>query len=251
MRLLIVNTLPESDEGALSAIRTLRAGVEECRVIQACEINFRPCGGCNACWLVTPGVCSIRDGYEELLKAYLESNAAVFLSGTALNFVDHRMKNIIDRLLPLAAMYIHIVDGQCRHVPRYEKKLRFGLLYSGTADGAYLNRWMDRVMLNFGGENLGVHPMGDAGEVLKYFIAVSTSQAADGFEEYTVPVATWAIFPGSGTGVSIQKLEERIITEWLPTSGYEYANGPDVEVYLSPDPQNAQYEVWIPVKKKP
>ena len=148
-------------------------------------------------------------------------------------------------------MYIHIVDGQCRHVPRYEKKLRFGLLYSGTADGAYLNRWMDRVMLNFGGENLGVHPMGDAGEVLKYFIAVSTSQAADGFEEYTVPVATWAIFPGSGTGVSIQKLEERIITEWLPTSGYEYANGPDVEVYLSPDPQNAQYEVWIPVKKKP
>lgn len=24
----------------------------------------------------------------------------------------------------------------------------------------------------------------------------------------------------------------------------------DVEVYLNPDPQNAQYEVWIPVVKK-
>lgn len=42
----------------------------------------------------------------------------------------------------------------------------------------------------------------------------------------------------------------RIVTEWLPTSGYEYGNAPDVEVYLNPDPQNAQYEVWIPVVKK-
>ena len=40
------------------------------------------------------------------------------------------------------------------------------------------------------------------------------------------------------------------MTEWLPTSGYEYGDGPDVEVYLNPDPQNAKYEVWIPVVKK-
>ena len=76
------------------------------------------------------------------------------------------MKNVIDRILPLATMYIHIVDGQCRHVPRYDKKLRFGLLYAGSADGAYLNRWMDRVMLNLGGESLGAYPISDAGEVL-------------------------------------------------------------------------------------
>lgn len=166
MRLLIVDLLPEGDETALAAIRTLREGAEECRVIHAYEKNLRPCVGCNACWLVTPGICSIRDGYEELLKAYLEYDAAVFLAGTALNFVDHRMKNTVDRLLPLATMYIHIVDGQCRHVPRYEKNLRFGLLYSGAADGAYLNRWMDRVMLNLGGESLGAYPITEAKEVL-------------------------------------------------------------------------------------
>ena len=63
-------------------------------------------------------------------------------------------------------MYIHIVDGQCRHVPRYDKKLRFGLLYSGSADRAYLNYRMDRVMLNFGGESLGAYSIPDAKEVL-------------------------------------------------------------------------------------
>lgn len=96
---------------------------------------------------------------------------------------------------------------------------------------------------------LGVSTCNDT-ESWRYYIAVSTSQAKDDLEEYIVPAATWAIFSGTGTNQSIQELEQRIITEWLPTSGYEYANAPDIEVYLNPDPQNAQYEVWIPVSKK-
>lgn len=96
---------------------------------------------------------------------------------------------------------------------------------------------------------LGVSTCNDT-EPWRYYIAVSTSQEKSGLEEYTVPAATWAVFPGEGTNQSIQELERRIVTEWLPTSGYEYGNAPDVEVYLNPDPQNAQYEVWIPVVKK-
>lgn len=86
-------------------------------------------------------------------------------------------------------------------------------------------------------------------EQWKYFIAVASTKATDEFEEFQVSAATWAIFSGTGSNQSIQDLEQRIITEWLPTSGYEYANAPDIEVYLNPDPQNAQYEVWIPVVK--
>ena len=89
-------------------------------------------------------------------------------------------------------------------------------------------------------------------EEWKYFIAVASSMTADGvFEAYTIPSFTWAIFPGEGIcPQAIQQLEQRIVTEWLPTSGYEYDNGPDVELYISPDPQNAKFEVWIPVVKK-
>lgn len=96
---------------------------------------------------------------------------------------------------------------------------------------------------------LGISTCNDT-EPWRYYIAVSSSQPADDLEEYTVPGATWAVFPGSGTNQSIQELERRIVTEWLPTSGYEYGNAPDVEVYLNPDPENAQYEVWIPVVKR-
>ncbi len=96
---------------------------------------------------------------------------------------------------------------------------------------------------------LGVSTCGDDAP-WRYYIAVSTDRPADGLEEYTVPAATWAVFSGAGTNASIQELERRIVTEWLPTSGYEYGGAPDIEVYLNADPQNARYEVRIPVVKK-
>lgn len=87
-------------------------------------------------------------------------------------------------------------------------------------------------------------------EQWRYYIAVASSKEEEELDEYVVPAATWAIFPGEGTNASVQELERRIVTEWLPTSGYEYADAPDIEVYLNADPQNAKYEVWIPVTKK-
>jgi len=95
---------------------------------------------------------------------------------------------------------------------------------------------------------LGVSACGDE-EDWKYFIAVASTKDRGEFEEYEIPAATWAVFPGAGTNISIQELERRIVMEWLPASGYEYGNAPDIEVYLNPDPQNAVFEVWIPVVK--
>ena len=98
----------------------------------------------------------------------------------------------------------------------------------------------------------GVEEMNYRIEKKEAFRIVGVSMDAEGaFEEYTIPSFTWAIFTGEGVcPQAIQELEQRIVTEWLPTSGYEYDNGPDVELYISPDPQNAKFEVCIPVVKK-
>lgn len=86
----------------------------------------------------------------------------------------------------------------------------------------------------------------------KYFIAVASDMAAEEtLDEYIIPAFKWAIFSGEGPcPQAIQELEQRIITEWLPNSAYEYDNGPDIEVYLNEDKQNAKFEVWVPVTKK-
>ena len=81
----------------------------------------------------------------------------------------------------------------------------------------------------------------------KYLIAVRSDKKDDAFEEYRIPACKWAIFEGKGTNRSLQELDRCVITEWLPTSGYTYANSPDIEVYMKADPQNAVYEYWIPI----
>lgn len=95
---------------------------------------------------------------------------------------------------------------------------------------------------------LGVSACGDD-EQWQYLIGVASQQPAADWAEYQVGAFTWAIFSGEGAcPQAIQQLERRIITEWLPTSGYEYDNGPDIELYLNPDPTDAKFEVWLPVK---
>lgn len=85
----------------------------------------------------------------------------------------------------------------------------------------------------------------------KYYIAASSSKKEDGFEEYTVPELEWAVFSGKGScPKAVQELESRINSEWLPSSGYEYSDGPDIEVYLTQNYEDAEFEVWIPVNKK-
>ena len=104
---------------------------------------------------------------------------------------------------------------------------------------------------------MDAQPMGILGvcactgeEEWRYWIAAASTRQDAALEEFTVPAAVWAVFPGSGTNQSIQELERRVLTEWLPSSGYEYGNAPDIEVYLNADPQDSIYEVWIPVVKK-
>ena len=92
------------------------------------------------------------------------------------------------------------------------------------------------------------------GKDFDYYIAALSDMAVpEGLEESIIPACTWAIFPCIGPMPSaIQALQKRIIAEWLPTSGYEYANAPDIEVYFDGDQQAADYrcEVWLPVLKK-
>lgn len=98
---------------------------------------------------------------------------------------------------------------------------------------------------------LGVSLCGDS-DAWRYIIGVaSTMDSGNELEEVIIPSYTWAVFPGDGPcPQAIQELERRIMLEWLPSSGYEYDLGPDVELYLNPEPQNAKFEVWIPVRKK-
>ncbi|MEK0317689.1 AraC family transcriptional regulator [Cohnella sp. 56] len=67
------------------------------------------------------------------------------------------------------------------------------------------------------------------------------------FTKLAVPASTWAIFPEPQC--ELQRLWERIYSEWFPTSEYEQVEGPCFEMYYGMA-ANVTSEIWIPVKKK-
>ncbi|PKM74008.1 MAG: AraC family transcriptional regulator [Firmicutes bacterium HGW-Firmicutes-16] len=92
------------------------------------------------------------------------------------------------------------------------------------------------------------------GNEFDYFISVASDKPVpEGMDEYEVPANTWAIFECVGAmPKAIQELQTRIVSEWLPSSGYEYADAPDIEIYSEGDMSSPDYrsEVWLPVTKK-
>lgn len=89
-------------------------------------------------------------------------------------------------------------------------------------------------------------------ESFKYMVCYHLPKGLEIPERFTklsVPTLTWAIFPEPQC--DMQKLWERIYSEWFPTSEYEQVEGPSFEMYYGMARHgNISGEIWIPVKKK-
>ena len=84
-----------------------------------------------------------------------------------------------------------------------------------------------------------------------YIAAASSAPVPEGMWEYIIPAASWAVFSGSGPlPEAMQSLQQRIITEYLPDSGYELGKAPDIEVYLNQPGEESRFQVWLPVVQR-
>jgi AraC family transcriptional regulator len=92
-------------------------------------------------------------------------------------------------------------------------------------------------------------------EAFTYMIAVEATKNSKSSEFTTreIPAATWAVFTSIGAmPTAIQKVWERIFSEWFPSTGYEHAEAPELEVYPEGNTNSEDYrcEVWVPIIKK-
>lgn len=93
-------------------------------------------------------------------------------------------------------------------------------------------------------------------ETFSYMVAVKKPDGTivpDDMEEFTVPASTWAIFTAHGTvSQSLSSLRQRIFGEWFPSSDYEHANAPMLEVFPAIPGNSPDFycEIWIPIIKK-
>jgi AraC family transcriptional regulator len=95
--------------------------------------------------------------------------------------------------------------------------------------------------------------MEEKGESDHYIGVATTSDETAEFDVLKVDASTWAVFESVGPfPETLQNVWGRIYSEWLPSSGYEVVEGPEILWNESPDTGNPKYrsEIWIPVKKK-
>lgn len=129
------------------------------------------------------------------------------------------------------------IDACMQEIPLLWEKL-------GTEDSSALFRANDTLPRGI----LGVCTPPKDGRIDYYIAAASSLPAQAGMEEFTIPACTWAIFPCTGSlSDAIQELLKRITAQWLPSSGYDYADAPDIELYFE---DSGRCEIWIPVVKR-
>jgi len=90
---------------------------------------------------------------------------------------------------------------------------------------------------------------------------VTSESKHDGYAIFDIPETTWAVIPSnidddcSDLGKTLLGLARRFYTEWLPTSEYEMADGPQFEMQgwvngVFPE-GHSYWELWMPIVKKP
>lgn len=86
---------------------------------------------------------------------------------------------------------------------------------------------------------------------MDYWIATEHDGATPtGLSELELPASKWGVFEVHGPMPdAIQKVWKQIFSEWFPSSHYEHAGTPELEVYSDGNPSSPDYysEIWIPL----
>lgn len=167
MSILIVNNLPEADEEAKYAIRKLTDTGVKTHVVHALELNISNCTSCKTCMFKTPGVCCKNDDYKKIEELIMEYDNVIFISGTSLNFLDHRTIKFFERFFPFLVILCELRNGEVRQFGRYKKPAIIGVLYTGTADNSMLNEWLDLYTSHGNSMSLGAFHINDVEELCK------------------------------------------------------------------------------------
>ena len=83
------------------------------------QINY--CQGCWDCWVKTPGICAIKDDYEQILSRIPSADQLTIITPILAGYESSLIKKFKDRLIPIIHPYIEIYKREQHHRQRYGK----------------------------------------------------------------------------------------------------------------------------------
>ena len=94
---------------------------------------IRPCVGCFRCWNKTPGVCVMKDGFENMGQLIHRADEVVVISHYTYGGFSGFVKNVIDRCLGYVLPQFEIIGGETHHKKRYDETKAFTFIFYGQA----------------------------------------------------------------------------------------------------------------------
>jgi multimeric flavodoxin WrbA len=135
MKVLAINSSPRMGKGNTAMILNpflegMKEAGAEVELFYTSKLNIHPCTGEFNCWLKTPGECLHNDDMKMLYPKITEADVIVFATPVYVDGVTGPMKNLFDRIIPIAYPFFELRDGHCRHPLRGEAKARKYVLVS-------------------------------------------------------------------------------------------------------------------------
>ena len=139
MRIAVLNGNPDPEnsafDGHLAALAgTLRQTQHVVKVLQLRDMDIRYCTDCWGCWVKTPGECVARDDSDEVCRAVIQADLALWASPVSMGFYSAVLKKATDKLIPLIHPYVDVVQSEAHHFRRYSGYPQLALLLEKGAD---------------------------------------------------------------------------------------------------------------------
>ena len=126
MRLILHDLTPE--QCRLAGITDLSEN--ENRIIDSTKDN-QYCIGCFGCWLKTPGICVIKDKFQEMGRNLSQVDEFLIISKHTFGSYSSSIKNVLDRSISYVMPFFEIRRGEMHHQERYHKNLELSVIFYG------------------------------------------------------------------------------------------------------------------------
>jgi AraC family transcriptional regulator len=195
---------------------------------------------------------------EVLLKVYPRISFHISIQGNA--EINYRIVEKEAFVIFGVSEIVSSIDGKCyEQIPSFWNES----MENGTMDAilreAGSNLPADTKGDIYGNEemliNAAIYGYNNEG-TFRYMVCQKTAETkvAAEFERLDIPALTWVVFPTDAhtmeeTTNKVQALWKRITSEWFPTSSYEHAEAPGLEMYYRDGENKYITEIWIPIIK--
>jgi multimeric flavodoxin WrbA len=123
MKVVAINSSPKMDKGNTALVlepflEGMREAGAEVELFYTKKLKINPCQGESNCWFKTPGECFQQDDMQLLRPKLREADVWVLATPLYVDGITGPLKNLLDRLTPLAQPFIELRNGHCRHPER-------------------------------------------------------------------------------------------------------------------------------------